>query len=465
MLLSIILDLATTQRIQNAKSVRKTQSKMCTLSFAMSCCIHSSYMSSSMRLNRLLFIVFDLIPLSSPWQLSGGLFSKQRFILADSKAELVHAVKAETGIKQLQVLFNCDQIDPDEFSEFMFEMGCLSVSAEVITEKQEVLNDEKRWADLVKTRCWSTALLRANVQNSFDSENLISILRETYPHFLFDIKLETVALQDWVMEVQKGWRPQVIGDLTIRFPWHVEEKVTTSHVLTLAGGAAFGTGDHPTTRLCCEWLSTQVMPGDSILDYGCGSAVLALGKICMFISLNNLIFFSPIVIAAALRYGAGSAEGTDIDKDSLYNARQNALDNELTVGLYLASDEDLEDRSSDQIDQINFKDESISILTNQLRGHGKSDSDLVFESVDRIVGKQYDLVVANILAPVLISLAPAISGHVKDGGKLALSGVVNKQAEIVVRAYQKYFQEVVVESIEEDWVLIIAKKAKQNNIM
>lgn len=185
---------------------------------------------------------------------------------------------AESALKQLSLVFDCERIDPDEISEVLLELGVLSVSVEVQGEKPDALNDEANWMDLIKTKSWSTALLRANVPNSFDADGLAKTIRSIYSDQPLDIRLDAIEDKDWVIHVQQMWNPQVIGDLTIRFPWHEDIASTTPHSLVLEGGAAFGTGDHPTTRLCCKWLQNHVQNEATLLDYGCGSAILGLGK-------------------------------------------------------------------------------------------------------------------------------------------------------------------------------------------
>lgn len=342
-------------------------------------------------------------------------------------------------LKQLSILLNCDEVDPDEISELLFEVGCLSVSVEVLSEKPEVLNDESKWADLVKTRSWANALLRANIPASFDEEALVDIIRTSYPSIPFEVHSQALQPRDWVAEVQQEWKPQLVGDLTIRFPWHADQPVETKHCLTLEGGAAFGTGDHPTTRLCLRFLQrtlAQRQPAmeTSVLDYGCGSAILAL---------------------AALKYGATSAVGTEIDRDALLSSRRNALNNNLHVDLFLAD----EDPANEEID---------SVLLNQLRGMApdlkqyiEKEEDVHFPGVEALKDQSFDLVVANILAPILISLAPSLAAHTKTDGKLAMSGVIAKQTEAVCAAYRPFFSRVEVEEAEEDWVLITASGRKR----
>lgn len=122
--------------------------------------------------------------------------------------------------------------------------------------------------------------------------------------------VETVAEQNWVQLTQSQFDPiQVSSRLWIVPSWH-ESPDPEAINLILDPGMAFGTGSHPTTRLCLEWLERQVTPGCSLLDYGCGSGILAI---------------------AAARLGAGRVAGVDIDSQAVTAARANAENNGVTV--------------------------------------------------------------------------------------------------------------------------------------
>lgn len=336
-------------------------------------------------------------------------------------------------LKQLQIRFNCDDVDSDDISELLFEVGTLSVSVEVESEK-DILNDQSKWVDLIKTKSWDTALLRANFPSSFNAEGLTDILAVAFPDVEFEFVVVDVEDKDWVSDIQKTWLPQVIGNLTVRFPWHLKD-LDSSHQtdesqleLVLEGGAAFGTGDHPTTRLCCRWLEGAINPETrsnqlSVLDYGCGSAILGL---------------------AALRYGAFKAVGVDIDKDAIVSACSNCLLNDLEMDFYLADDDE---------DQT---DEERSVVNNILKGYQTKNFTPASELEKE--GATFDLLVANILAPILIHLAPTLASHLKPGGRIALSGLVLRQADAVIEKYQELFDDVKLESSEDDWALVTGVK-------
>ena len=144
-----------------------------------------------------------------------------------------------------------------------------------------------------------------------------------------------IAEQDWVRLTQSQFDPiRISGRLWIVPSWHVAPDPDAIN-LELDPGLAFGTGSHPTTRLCLEWLEQQVQPGVSVLDYGCGSGILGI---------------------AALKLGAGNVLGVDIDPAALIAAADNAARNQVSMRLA---------RSSDPLEE-RFDRVVANILTNPL---------------------------------------------------------------------------------------------------
>jgi ribosomal protein L11 methyltransferase len=157
--------------------------------------------------------------------------------------------------------------------------------------------------------------------------------------------------------------------------WHAAPEPDAVNLL-LDPGLAFGTGTHPTTALCLEWLDGQDLNDCNLLDFGCGSGILAI---------------------AALLLGAKQAVGTDIDVQALEASRDNAGRNHIEAErfpLYLPED---------------------------------------------LPQEQADVLVANILAGPLVALAPQLASLVKPGGRLALSGILAEQGEEVAAAYADTF--------------------------
>lgn len=206
---------------------------------------------------------------------------------------------------------------------------------------------------------------------------------------------EDVAEQNWVQLTQSQFEPiRVSQRLWIVPSWH-EAPDPEALVLVLDPGMAFGTGSHPTTRLCLEWLERIFVPGasgnNSILDYGCGSGILAI---------------------AAAKLGATEVLGVDIDLQAVTAARNNAERNAANAR---------------------------------------------FDDSARPLAGQFDIVVANILANPLKALAPAICGHVRSGGRLALSGILSEQAEELIAIYAPYIALDIADT-RDGWVCLAGIK-------
>ena len=211
------------------------------------------------------------------------------------------------------------------------------------------------------------------------------------------VEFGEVAEQNWVQLTQAQFEPIRIDErLWIVPSWHAAPDPEAINLI-LDPGMAFGTGSHPTTRLCLEWLGEAIRGGESLLDYGCGSGILAI---------------------AAAKLGAGAVSGVDIDDQALAAARDNAATNRVAL---------------------------------ELR-HSR-------EALD----ESFDIVVANILTNPLCVLAPLLAGRVAPGGRLALSGVLESQAGLVVAAYAPFLA-LRVGATLDGWVRLEGERApRQGN--
>ncbi|WP_312957435.1 50S ribosomal protein L11 methyltransferase [Stutzerimonas nitrititolerans] len=230
--------------------------------------------------------------------------------------------------------------------------------------------------DLGTTPLWSKTHLLALFEADVDESNLLAHLQLLAGGELPDYQLERIEDQDWERSWMDNFQPMRFGRrLWIVPSWHAAPEPDAVNLL-LDPGLAFGTGTHPTTALCLEWLDEQDLRGQQVIDFGCGSGILAI---------------------AALLLGAEQAIGTDIDPQALEASRDNAGRNGIDPArfpLYLP---------------------------------------------EQLPAAQAEVVVANILAGPLVALAPQITALVKPGGRLALSGVLAEQAEEVRAAYRDTF--------------------------
>ncbi|MGE5863653.1 MAG: 50S ribosomal protein L11 methyltransferase [Rhizobacter sp.] len=204
--------------------------------------------------------------------------------------------------------------------------------------------------------------------------------------------MQPVVEQDWVRLTQSQFAPvEITPTFWIVPTWH-EPPAAARQVMRLDPGLAFGTGTHPTTRMCLRWIARHApaapAPWERVLDYGCGSGILAIG--------------------AAL-HGARGIDAVDIDESAVQSTRDNAAANGVIVN---------------------------AGLPDSARG-------------------QYPLVLANILATPLKLLAPLLCGHVAPGGHLVLAGILERQADELKQAYAPWCA-LEVSDAEDGWILMTA---------
>ena len=208
------------------------------------------------------------------------------------------------------------------------------------------------------------------------------------------------AEEDWADTWKEFYQPVRVGrTVVVRPPWRDYEEASGDVVVILDPGMAFGTGTHPTTRLAMTGLEADIHPGDTVLDVGTGSGVLAI---------------------AAARLGAVSVDANDIEPVAVRSARENAGRNDLEVPVRVEE--------------------------------GTAGPDGPFP-------KTYSLVVANIIARVLIELVDGITGSVAEGGTLVLAGIIEGREAEVVAAYGAHGFTVTDRDQIEDWVGMTLRRA------
>ena len=234
---------------------------------------------------------------------------------------------------------------------------------------------------------WPTITLNALFDADADRRGLTAALGELLPWLEPDqISFREVADEDWERAWMDQFKPMPFGRRLWIYPWNIEPPVDDDLVIVrLDPGLAFGSGTHPTTALCLEWLDGLELAGKTITDYGCGSGILAI---------------------AALKLGAASAVGVDNDPQALTASADNAERNGVADRLALFLPEDFDAPAA-------------------------------------------DVFIANILAGPLGELAPTFAAAAKPGAPFAISGILAGQQDELLQRYAEWFDELQVDSRED----------------
>ncbi len=266
-----------------------------------------------------------------------------------------------------QFVISLESIEPALLEEVLLRHGAQSVTL------SDAGNDPVLEPLPGSTPLWSDTRLTALFTADADFESLRTDLEQTLAiDVLPDNHVEALADCAWERQWLKDFGPMRFGERLWVSPEGFTIDADDAVVVRLDPGLAFGTGTHATTALCLEWLDKIDIADKTLLDFGCGSGILAI---------------------AALKLGAKSVTAVDIDLQAITATRQNALSNEV--------DDRLE--TTVQIDQLD---------------------------------DQFDFVVANILAGTLVDHATFVCDRLKSGGRLALSGILADQVADVSAAYR-----------------------------
>lgn len=271
----------------------------------------------------------------------------------------------------IQLIFHSNQELAPRIENLLEEAGALSVTMADDAD-QPILEPE-----LGTTPLWNNTRITGLFESGPDLESLARQLiskldTDTQP----DWEVQELEEQDWTRAWMDRFEPMQFGQrLWIVPSWYEAPNQEAVNIL-LDPGLAFGTGTHPTTRLCLEWLDSHDCAGKEVIDYGCGSGILAI---------------------AAAKLGAKRVMGVDNDPQALIATRENA--------------------------RVNGVDSRIQAY---LPG--------------QFPEEPADLLLANILAGPLVDLYPVLSRLVKPGGYIVLSGILQEQADALRESYQQGFE-------------------------
>jgi ribosomal protein L11 methyltransferase len=255
-----------------------------------------------------------------------------------------------------------------KLADFFDQLGAVSVTY-MDAEDEPVYEPA-----IGETKIWTRTQVIALYELDAEPEQLKAAAYQQFsPKDLFDWQYEEIADQVWERAWMEFYHPMKFADRLWVCPTGQEQHEPGTVCLTLDPGLAFGTGTHPTTALCLEWLASHDLTGKTVIDYGCGSGILAV---------------------AAVLLGAKHAYAVDIDPQALTATQDNAAKNNVQA---------------------------------QISGY-------LPEQFTPVLA---DVVLANILAKPLIDLATPISALVAAGGQLVLSGILHDQGDAVMAAYQQ----------------------------
>lgn len=291
----------------------------------------------------------------------------------------------------------CPQDQVDALSEALEALDALSVSvedADAHTDAEQALFGEPGMP--APRSAWTRSRVVALFQNEVLAREALALLQvQEFFKGCEVLELAPLAEQDWVRLTQSQFAPVPITPTFWIVPtWH-EPPTEARQVIRLDPGLAFGTGTHPTTRMCLRWIAQRAATSAGpnalgrVLDYGCGSGILAIG---------------------AATFGASDIDAVDIDAAAVDATRYNTQANGVALNSGLPD-----------------------------CAHG-----------------DYDTVLANILATPLRVLAPLLCAHVAPGGRLVLAGILERQVEELQEAYAPWLA-LAVEDQEDGWVLMTGK--------
>jgi ribosomal protein L11 methyltransferase len=298
----------------------------------------------------------------------------------------------------LQISINTTKDTAESAEDALFSAGAQTVTLTDAADQpilEPGVNEVPIWNAVI-----ITGLFDFDASDGSAEQRLLEIIDQSLPGIKHTCSTEILEDQNWTRAWMDHYHAMQFGKRLWVCPLHIDPPEPDAINLRLDPGLAFGTGTHPTTSLCLRWLDRNISTQKTLLDYGCGSGILAI---------------------AACMLGIEHADGVDIDPQALIASRDNAETNQVTDNIKTWLPEDFQK-------MISTKDTS------------------------------YGIVVANILSGPLAELAPMLASHTKPGGDIVLSGILKEQAESVLETYSEFF-EMDEPQFEEDWVLLHGVKS------
>lgn len=300
----------------------------------------------------------------------------------------------------------------------LYGLGITGIEISDEKDFKDFLENNKQYWDyvddeLVKEKEGETQVIAYVSDNAAGHEMLMAIrqtvdemksIDENNEFGRLEISIDNTKEEDWANNWKKYFHPIELGEkILIKPEWEDLTEPTDRIIFNINPGMSFGTGGHYTTQLCIEALEKYVASGSKVLDLGCGSGILSI---------------------ISLLLGAESAFAVDIDPNAVDIAYQNAQKNDVDISKYIVKAGD--------------------IITNT-------------ELQNEIAQNEYDVVVANIVADVIIPLAPKAREYMKDGGVFITSGIIEDRLDDVKSSLAECGFEIVSVQQRKDWVSVICR--------
>lgn len=290
----------------------------------------------------------------------------------------------------IQLKFDYKNPDADSLSDYLMELGALAVTF-LDAEDKPILEPKPG-----ETPLWEHLVVLALFEADTDTNSIDSAIQshQFAQHIGEQYEWEIIRDQDWERSWMESFKPMQFGERVWIVPSWCEAPEPDAVNIKLDPGLAFGTGTHATTALCLQWLDGADLTDKTVIDYGCGSGILAI---------------------AALLLGAEKVYAVDIDPQAIEATKQN------------------------------------------LERNGINSNRLVLGLPEQVELPQADILVANILAEPLRQLAESIANSVQVGGNLVLSGLLETQADELNSLYSQWF-EMDDAKVQEDWARLSGTK-------
>jgi ribosomal protein L11 methyltransferase len=285
-----------------------------------------------------------------------------------------------------EVKIPCISTKVDEIEDLLISLGACSVTfrdAEDVAILEPAPGEMPLWKDIEITAMYT---------RDYDEQAMLSKIKQMLPNH--EVHCEKLISQVWERTWLEHFKPMKFGNHTWIIPSEFQAPDKNAVNIYLDPGLAFGTGTHATTALCLNWIDEHNLNNKTVIDFGCGSGILAI---------------------AAIKHGASKVYCTDIDPQAIESTLSNSEKN----------------NALEKIEVIN---------ANQL-------SEL----------QNLDIILANILAAPLMTLTETFSNMLKENGELIMSGILSEQTDEIVTKFKPLFVDFQIK-IVEDWASVYAKK-------